>query len=334
MAYRVSYICAKYNIPKELVYVLDQYGQKLLPVSDRTRVPVNSKSVPVLGSNDKRQITGVPVETMAGVFVGHQLIWQGTTDRCHPKKSDSHPKIYNTHSENHWSTPATMRHLVQKIIVPHKTAVIASMGLNAVQTSEQKSLLILDVWKHHLSREFKELLDSQKIEATYIDPGCTSKSQVGDLVVNRKMKSGPTEVICEDIAKKVAAQLKARALLQEQGVTPSAIQIDVKMAALKPMVVKGIIKSINFFESVEGKALILKGFKMAGLSKIFDLQFIQSANTFITNGTTVAEADRINPDLPPANDLPPNAGDEDVLAFVRDEEFMDLVESNSDDDSF
>jgi hypothetical protein len=335
MAYRVSYLCASHDIPKSLIFGIDQYGQHLMPVTDRTRVPVGTKSVPILGASDKRQITGVPVVTMDAVFVGQQLIWQGKTDRSHPKKSASHPKIFHTHSENHWSNPESMRHLVVKIIVPYKDSVIRGLGFNEIRASKQKSILLLDVWKHHLSKDFRELLASHNIEPVYVDPGCTGKSQVGDLVINRKMKSGPSDVICEEIAKKVALQLKTRANLLAAGVRAPAIQIDVKMGVLKPLVVKGLIRSIDYFESPDGKDLIRKGFVQAGLGSVFQADFIREANIFVTAGTNAPIPDRIDPQLPPALDLPPNvnAESDDALAVVTDEDFMDLVESDADEDS-
>jgi hypothetical protein len=288
--------------------------------------------VSVLGSGDKRQITGVPVVTMSGVFVGQQAIWQGTTDRCHPKRVISNPKLFHTHSENHWSTPASMRHLVISILQPYITGVIEKMAhLNVVQKMHQKSLLLLDVWKHHLSVEFKELLASKNIIPVYLDPGATSKEQVGDLVINRTMKSMVTDVISIDVAKSVAKQLKARQVLVGTGIQSPAISIDVKMGALKPLVVEGMVKAIKYFESDEGKKLILKGFKKAGLGECHDPAFIARAGIWAQSvGLNNAI---INPDFAPANENPPNIAfdvDEPIaLVTAIDEELMDLVDEDS-----
>ena len=147
----------------------------MLSLTDRTRVPIGTKSVPVIGSDDKRQITGVPVVAADGAFVGLQLIWQGTTDRCHPKGVMEHPKLKHTHSANHWSSPETMRHLVSQILVPHIKRIINEKKLGILQ----KSILILDVWAHHISEEFRQFLAAQDVAilVNYIPPRCTSKAQ-------------------------------------------------------------------------------------------------------------------------------------------------------------
>lgn len=330
--YRVAYAASLYSVPADLIFALDQYGQRLLAVGDRTRVEKGTKSVSVLGAGDKRQITGVPIVSMAGCFVGVQAIWQGTTDRCHPKRAISNPKLFHTHSENHWSTPESMRHLVVSILRPYIDDIIEKMPhLNAVQKINQKSLLLLDVWKHHLSVPFRELLASKHIIPVYLDPGATSKEQVGDLVVNRTMKTTVTEVISTAVAKSVAKQLKARDLLRGTGASPCAISIDVKMGALKPLVVEGMVKAIKFFESDEGRKLIIKGFAKAGLDKCHDPAFIARAGAWAQSAGLNDAV--LNPVFTPAENNPPNvaADVDDPIALVTalDEEMMDLVEEDS-----
>lgn len=176
-SYRVCYVMSANSVPPRLVYVLDQYGQHLLPVSDTTRVTEGTRSVNVTGSGDKRQITGVPVATMANEFVGLQAIWQGKTTRCEPKGVQQHPQLHHDHSESHWSTLPNMKRLVERIILPDMRAKVATMGLNPIQVAQQKSILLLDVWKVHLLKEFKDFLASNNIIPVYLDPGMTSKEQ-------------------------------------------------------------------------------------------------------------------------------------------------------------
>ena len=175
--YRVCYAICENNVPAGLVYALDQYGQHLLAVSKKTRVLTGTKSVPVAGTGDKRQITAVPVVTLAGDFVGLQAIWQGTTSRCLPKKVDKHSALHHTCSQTHWSTLPTMKELVDIIMIPDMNAKISAMGLNAIQASKQKAILLLDVWKVHLTHEYKEFLAAKNIIPIYLDPGMTSKEQ-------------------------------------------------------------------------------------------------------------------------------------------------------------
>ena len=61
------------------------------------------KQVPVVGKDDKREITALLAATASGKLLPPQLIYQGKTTGCHPKVT--FPEKWNvTHSDNHWST--------------------------------------------------------------------------------------------------------------------------------------------------------------------------------------------------------------------------------------
>ena len=77
-----------------------------------------SKQVPVVGKEDKREITALLAVTASGTLLPPQLIYQGKTDGCHPKIS--FPADWNvTHSDSHWSTETTMLEYIDKVIVPY-----------------------------------------------------------------------------------------------------------------------------------------------------------------------------------------------------------------------
>lgn len=64
-----------------------------------------SKEVPIIGLDDKRQITLVPSVALDGCVLLVQVIFQGKTERCLPAKSirDLYSDWNFTYSENHWS---------------------------------------------------------------------------------------------------------------------------------------------------------------------------------------------------------------------------------------
>jgi hypothetical protein len=165
----------KYNIPAALVINLDQFGQRLLSVLNRTRVTKGTKTVGILGVEDKRQITGVAAAAMNGKFLGIHAIWQGKTDRCHPKSAESHSCLIHTHSANHWSTLGTMKDFVTRLVLPYVKGVIEELRL----PQDQHSVLMVDMWKVHLSAEFRDFLSkcTPPIEVNYIEAGTTPKGQ-------------------------------------------------------------------------------------------------------------------------------------------------------------
>ena len=96
-----------HSIPSELLINWDRTGSKLVPVSYWTMAEQGCTQVPVVGKEDKREITVVLAVTASGTLLPPQLIYQGKTNGWHPKIT--FPTKGNvTHSENHWSTAETM----------------------------------------------------------------------------------------------------------------------------------------------------------------------------------------------------------------------------------
>ena len=90
------------DIPSSLVMNWDQTGVRLVPASGWTMEKRGSKRVEIAGTNNKEQITLVLCGTMTGDFLPPQVIYKGTTPRCHPKYS--FPCEWNiTHSPKRWS---------------------------------------------------------------------------------------------------------------------------------------------------------------------------------------------------------------------------------------
>ena len=298
MNYRVAYLVAQHRYPKALVFNLDQFGLQILSVGNRTRVERGTKSVPIIGGDDKRQITGVPIVSCANDIVGLQLIWQGKTSKSHPLEAHRSEKMHFSHSENHWSNFETMKDLFLNILGPHIEAVKEELECSPLQ----RSLLLLDVWKHHYSPEFRSFMDNTfpLIDIVYIPPGTTGEAQVCDLVVNKKMKEYATAATSEEIARNVASQLEAR----ERTGDTSPIGVDVRLSTLKPLVCRGMKDALAFFSTDEGASLIAKGFERAGISKCFSLPFQKEAINWVNKkGVDLA----LKPVFQQTRESPPSA---------------------------
>ena len=74
-----------HNIPDSPIINLDQTGVKLVPVGDWTMAAKGSRRVEVIGLADKRQITATFAASLDGNFLPMQILYQGKTDRSHPK---------------------------------------------------------------------------------------------------------------------------------------------------------------------------------------------------------------------------------------------------------
>src|SRR4051812_14598868 len=110
-----------YKVHPVLIVNADQTGVHLCPSDKFTYAAAGSKSVSVIGAEDKRQITAVVASSLSGDLLPLQLIFQGKTDACHPPLTDAvrDCRFHLTHSENHWSNVQTMQQWIERVLLPH-----------------------------------------------------------------------------------------------------------------------------------------------------------------------------------------------------------------------
>ena len=137
-------------------------------------------------------------------------------------------------------------------------------------------ILNLDCWKVHISKEFLAWMKQYYpfIHIVFVPAGCTGKFQVCDLVVQKKLK----DVVCKQaqgyIASEVLQQLKTRKSEDQQ------IRVAVQLSVIKPKLVQWVKQAYQWFQSEEGKSLILKGFEKAGISQVWNLDFQREAGIY------------------------------------------------------
>ena len=111
----ITEIVATEEIPPELVLNWDQTGLNIVPSSSWTMDQRGQKRIELIGLKDKRQITAVFCCSIQGAFLPLQVIYKGTTQRCHPKHKFP-PGWHITHSKNHWSNENTMIEYIEKTV--------------------------------------------------------------------------------------------------------------------------------------------------------------------------------------------------------------------------
>ena len=75
--YNIVTIVEKYEIPHPLIMNLDQTPLKYIPAMKHAMTKQNSKSVSIVGSSDKHNITGTFTINLNGYFLLMQLIYGG-----------------------------------------------------------------------------------------------------------------------------------------------------------------------------------------------------------------------------------------------------------------
>ena len=142
-----------HKIPPKLIINWDQAGVKLVPSQNWTMEQQGASRVEIACINDKRQITVTLAGSMSGELLPMQLLYQGTTNRCHPKFS--FPVDFDVwHTPNHWANEDTTIRFIQHIIIPYIQDVRAEDN-----TPDQAALVVFDVFKGHMGEAVQSLIE-------------------------------------------------------------------------------------------------------------------------------------------------------------------------------
>jgi len=162
------------------------------PATEHTYETKGVKAVRNLRKDEKRQITRMVSSISSGSMLPLQLIFQGKTTVMVPNHVEARAvrKGWDlTNSENHWSNQTTMKRFVEKVLDPWHVEKCKELGLDS---SKQKMVWLIDCWKVHTSKEFRNWLKENYplVHYLYVAANCTSKLQPAHVVLQRPFKHG------------------------------------------------------------------------------------------------------------------------------------------------
>ena len=245
------------NIPSELVLNLDETGLPIVPVSNWTLDVEGASQVALTGMEDKRQITAVLTCTASGVLLPPQLLYRGTTDRCHPKTIDFPSGWDIFHSENHSSTHHTVKRLIDTILLPYVTKVKLDLGL----PEEQRALLILDIFKAHRTPDVLDRLREAGFLLEFVPANCTSQLQPLDVSLNGPYKEALSSEFTDWYAGLVSAAVQKDPDNFE--LAAASVNPELKLSIMKPLHAGWVM---NCHAKLSAKAdLIIDGWRRSGI---------------------------------------------------------------------
>ena len=240
---KIKEIVSQSNVPNDLIINFDQTNVYIVPVGDYILEDKGSKQIPIIGLEDKRQITVLLGCTLSCRLLPPQVIYTGSTNQVHPKFS--FPEGWHiTHTQNHWSNSESMCDYINNVIVPYVENVREHLPLSRGDVS---ALCIFDMFKAHQVSDFKELMTKNNIRMQCVPTGCTSELQPLDLSGNDEFKKHIKNELSNWYAWQVQSEL-------ESGKPLEAIQIDLKLSTLNPVHARWLVSA---FDSIKSETIKL-----------------------------------------------------------------------------
>ena len=265
MAQRVSSAAAQYNIEHHCFVInWDQTVVVLMQASEYSYAPIKDRQVPIVGQDEKRQITAVVASTLGGDLLPLQLIFKGhDTNKRQPKAVPTLREVdrkrcagwHLTQTANHWSSLESMKDYIRMIIVPW----VQAKG-RELKVTNPHCVLLLDCWSVHKSAEFRSWISRAypTYHLVFVPAGCTGKAQPADVILQRPFKAGTR--VKNDFTRWMTTEIH---LLVKGGAAPSAVKVDTGLPLLKPLLVRWTWSS---WRSLKDRAdMIVQGWTKCGM---------------------------------------------------------------------
>ena len=241
------------SIPDTLVINLDQTGVKLVLSGDWTMAAEWSRRVEIVGLGDKRQITATFAATLKGTFLPMQILYQGKTDRCHPKFKFPDGFDILCHTPNHWQNEQTCIRFCENIIFPYVKKTREEMG-----APTQKALLLMDNFSGQTTPSMLEKFEDKGIVVVFVPASTTDRLQPLDVSTNKSAKEFLHMKFRQWYASEVEKQLQA-------GVAEGDISVKMGMPVMKEVGGRWLTALYDKFRSEP--TIITNGFKKVGIEE-------------------------------------------------------------------
>ncbi len=193
-----------YSIPPELILNADQTH---VSVGKLTMATQGSKSVPIKGLTDKRNITLTFVVSYSGEFLPMQIIYAGKTKASQPR-GFIFPKGFSiSQNPSPWSNKQETFKLIKEVVNPYVIQTRKKLNL----PPSQKTMLIWDAFKGQTTDTVNSTLESLDVVCVPVPANMTHFFQPLDLTVNGSAKK---RIVCYVLFR---CSIKAARVWEENG---------------------------------------------------------------------------------------------------------------------
>ncbi len=252
-------IKTKYNIPAQLILNSDQTPSSYVSVGKKTMAARGSKSVPIKGLTDKRNITLNFVISLSGEFLPIQIIYGGKTKASLPRGVVFPKEFCVTQNPKHWSNELETINLIDEIVNPYIVAKRSELKL----PDTQKALMVWDMFKAQMTDKVKDKLKGLNIELVLVPANMTHFFQPLDLTVNGSAKTFMKNQFSKYYCNAVKTQI-------DSGKQVDEIDVDFRLTTLKPLHAQWLISLYDHLTSEKGVQIVKKGWERSGITGIIN----------------------------------------------------------------
>jgi hypothetical protein len=202
---------------------------------------------------EKRAFTLVPIISASGGLLPMQTIYFGQMAvSCPSKKAAQYDeaaalgfKFEPSKSGTYWSMQATMRSLVNDIIVPYLDKKKETLG----PPQSQCSFWTIGCWSVHRSEEFLSWMNQEHptIIICFVPGGCTGLWQPLDIGIQPVIKQSMKRTVHRDIVNETTTQLNS-------GISATMLKLDTMLGTLRNWSVGWLV---NAYHDIDNEYLIL-----------------------------------------------------------------------------
>ena len=164
----------KYGIPPELVLNSDQTPSSYVSVGKSTMAQKGSTAILIKSVTDKHAITLNFGVTLANDYLPMQVIYSGKTKASQSRDFKFLSGFCVAQNPKHWSNEIESLKLIDEIISTY----VAKMREELQLPTDQKALLVWDVFRGQMTDKVKERLDELNIECVYVPANMVTGSFV------------------------------------------------------------------------------------------------------------------------------------------------------------
>ena len=188
-----------------------------------------------------------------GEMLPFQIIYKGKTRQSFLKVNFPDGFSLSANVKHHSNTNEVLKHL-NEIVIPY-----VKREREKLDDPQQAALLIWDVFRGQKTDQVTSLLVDNNIKYEYVPNNMTADFQVLDLTVNKWVKSLMMEKFNDWFATCLRQEL-------DSGKSLDDINIKFKLSTMKPLHAGWMIDVYNRLSSLEGKQIILAGWKASGIA--------------------------------------------------------------------